>query len=94
MNAMAVATTPAAEFPLGKLRARIWTLVGFLFLVACNGIAAPPGADGIIPCKLPDPGPTASEEGKGQFQLSLNRFGEARSGCFFPIDQWGEEARL
>jgi CubicO group peptidase (beta-lactamase class C family) len=46
---MAVATTPAAEFPLGKLRARIWTLVGFLFLAACNGIAqaAPEGANGI-----------------------------------------------
>ncbi len=49
MNAMTVAATPAAVFPFRKLRARIWTLAGFLFLAACHGIAqAPPeGADGI-----------------------------------------------
>ena len=51
MNAMPVITTPLAEFPVGKLLARIWTLVGFLcvLLAACNGIAqvAPESADGI-----------------------------------------------
>jgi hypothetical protein len=47
VNAMVVAATPAAEFPFRKLRARIWTLVGFLFLATCHGIAAPEGADDI-----------------------------------------------
>jgi CubicO group peptidase (beta-lactamase class C family) len=46
MNAI---PTPAADFPFRKLRARIWTLVGFLFLAAGQGLAqAPAGADGII----------------------------------------------
>ena len=66
MNAVAVPITPAAEFPLGKLRARIWILVGFLFLAACNGIAqaAPEGTDNIsrltrplvLDGKMGDPG--------------------------------------
>ncbi len=61
-----VTTTPAAVFPFRKLRARIWTLAGFLFLAACHGIAqAPPeGADGIsrltrplvLDGKMGDPG--------------------------------------
>ena len=66
MNAMTVADTPAAEFPFRKLRVRIWTLVGFLFLAAGHGIAqaAPEGADGIsrltrpliLDGKMGDPG--------------------------------------
>lgn len=49
MNASPVMIAPAVEFRLGKLRARIWTLVGFFFLAACNGTAqsAPENADGI-----------------------------------------------
>jgi CubicO group peptidase (beta-lactamase class C family) len=66
MNAIAVAATPAAEFPFGKYRARIWTLAGLLFLAAGHGIAqaAPEGADGIgrltgpliLDGKMGDPG--------------------------------------
>ena len=49
MNAIPVMTMTAAEFPFRKYRARIWTLVGFVFLAACNGVAqaATEGADGI-----------------------------------------------
>jgi CubicO group peptidase (beta-lactamase class C family) len=65
---MPVITTPAAEFPVGKLLARIWTLVAFLciLLAACNGIAqaASEGGDGIgklarpllLDGKMGDPG--------------------------------------
>jgi CubicO group peptidase (beta-lactamase class C family) len=66
VNAIPVMTTPAAVFPFRKLRARIWTLVGFLFLAAGLGIAkaAPQGADGIsrltrpldLDGKMGDPG--------------------------------------
>ena len=68
MNAVAVPITPAAEFPLGKLRARIWTLVGSLcfLLAAGSGIAqaATEGAVGIsrltrplvLDGKMGDPG--------------------------------------
>jgi len=66
MNAMVVAATPAAELPFRTPRARIWTLVGFLFLAAGHGIAqaAPEGADGIsrltrplvLDGKMGDPG--------------------------------------
>jgi len=49
VNAIPVMTMTAAEFPFRKYRARIWTLVGFVFLAACNGVAqaATEGADGI-----------------------------------------------
>ena len=66
MNAIAVAAAPAAEFPFRNLRTRIWTLAGFLFLAAGQGIgqAAPQGADGIsrltrplvLDGKMGDPG--------------------------------------
>jgi CubicO group peptidase (beta-lactamase class C family) len=64
MNAIAFATTSAAEFSFGIRRARVWMVMGFLFLAACNGIAAPEGADGItrltrpivLDGKMGDPG--------------------------------------
>jgi len=63
---MAVAATPAAEFPFRKLRPRIWPLIGFLFLASGSGIAqtVPQAADGIsrltrplvLDGKMGDPG--------------------------------------
>ena len=63
---MTVTATPATDFPLGNLRARIWILVGFLCLAAFTGIAqtAPGSADGIsrltrplvLDGKMGDPG--------------------------------------
>ena len=99
MNAIPVVITLAAVFPLGKLRARVWTLVGFLCasLATCNGIAVLQCVAGFIPFQQPypePPGQPVSKERSGQFQLSFNRFDEAKSGCFLPIDPWGEEARV